>query len=248
MCYTDGCDRHPMLGKGCGLSVPLSGPSMGVVSVARSVSCHKEALSMGRDVWEPHLSARLPHRLLVTFLACVLVSVTCTSPPSPTGTTVSLAGDSQWQVPPGFELLLPFTFEQVALMLRNDPGSPPDIPEFTMSGGREKMLIAVYSDWVLHEPQAMEELAYWLESVTGAAFDEPSIDHQGSLSFATTRGVAQSLGQAAPQGFILTAVVESDTGRAWRLACAVASEEISDEAAQICEETRSSFHPLPDSS
>ncbi len=207
-------------------------------------------MPMSRAVWEHYLDARLPRRLLVTFLACVLLSVACSSPP--TGTTVTLAGNSQWQAPPGFEILLPFTYEQVALMLKNDPGSPPSIPEFTMSGdvevsgGKEKLLIAVFFLRVLHEPKAMEELAHWQERVIGAAFDEPSLDHQDTLSFATTRGVAQSLGQDAPQGFILTAIVDAETGRVWRLLCAIDSEEFSGEAAQICEETRSSFNPLPD--
>ena len=200
------------------------------------------------------MNVRLNRRLSLVVLASVLVSVGCTSsPPSPTGTTVTLAGDSQWQVPPGFELILPFTLEQAAMLLRNDTGSPPDIPEFTMSGdvegstGIEKMVIVVYSDWMSYETQVEDVLAHWQGFVTGAAFDEPSIDQRGSLSFATTRGVAQSLGQDAPQGFILTAIVDADTGRAWRFLCTVASEEVSDETARICEETRSSFHPLPDS-
>ena len=207
---------------------------------------------MSRAVWEHYLNARLSRRLLATFLVIVLASIACTSPPPPTGTTVTLAGNSQWQAPPGFEILLPFTYEQVVLMLRNDPGSPPHFPEFTMSGNvetsgeEEKMLIAVFHLRVLHEPQAKEELAHFLELVIGAAFDEPSIGHQDGLSFATTRGVAQPLGQDAPQRLILTAIVDSETGRVWRLMCAVDSAEFSDEAAQICEETRSSFHALPD--
>ena len=209
-------------------------------------------MPMSRAVWERYLNARLPHRILVTLSACVLVSIACSSPPPPNGTTVTLAGNSQWQAPPGFEILLPFTYEQVALMIRNDPGSPPHIPEFTMSGdveasgGREEMVIAVFHLRVLHEPHAREELAHWLKLVEGIAFDEPSIHHRDTLSFATTRGMAQSLGQNAHQGFILSAIVHADTGRVWRLMCAVDSEEFSDESAQICEETRSSFNPLPD--
>ena len=208
-------------------------------------------MPMSRAVWEHYLNARLSHRLFVIILACVLAGVACTSPP-PTGTTVTLAGNSQWQAPHGFEILLPFAYEQVALMLRNDPGSPPHIPEFTMSGGvegsggKDKVLIAVFFLRVLHEAKAIEELAHWEERVIGADFDEPSIDHQDGLSFATTRGMAQSLGQDAPQGFILTAIVHAETGRVWRLMCAVDSEEFSYEAAQICEETRHSFHALPD--
>ena len=49
-------------------------------------------------------------------------------------TTVTIAVDSVWQVPSGFSVVLPLTNEGVGEMLRNDPGAPPDLPEFSMSG------------------------------------------------------------------------------------------------------------------
>ena len=52
----------------------------------------------------------------------------------PVRTTVTIAVDSVWQVPSGFSVVLPLTNEGVGEMLRNDPGAPPDLPEFSMSG------------------------------------------------------------------------------------------------------------------
>ncbi len=108
----------------------------------------------------------------------VLVAVACggptdTEPPASTSTTVTItiAVDSEWQVPSGFNIVLPLTFERVSEMLRNDPGAPPDLPEFSMSGEvqadgkRERVLIAVYSDGVSAEARPKEVLTSWLKSV-----------------------------------------------------------------------------------
>ena len=208
---------------------------------------------MSRIIRKHFWPARFRQRLLTAFLVTVSVSVGCVSPETPqptTLTTVSILGDSEWKVPPGFDVALPFTNERFALIIRNDPGPSPDVPEFTMSGeveasgGRERLLIVVYSDGVSHETQATDVLASFQEKVVGGTFIDAEVTHQGSLSFATTRGVVQVPEEAKTVGLILTSIVEQDTGRAWRLMCTVESREVSDEIEQICEDTRSQFRPL----
>ena len=76
-------------------------------------------------------------KALIATSIVVLVAVACggaTDAQPPVRTTVTIAVDSVWQVPSGFSVVLPLTNEGVGEMLRNDPGAPPDLPEFSMSG------------------------------------------------------------------------------------------------------------------
>ena len=185
----------------------------------------------------------------------VLVAVACggptdTEPPASTNTTITIAVDSEWTVPSGFSIVLPLTFERVSEMLRNDPGTPPDLPEFSMSGEveadgkRERVLIAVYSDGVSAEARPMEVLTSWLESIVGADFADLMVIDRIGLQLATSRGQAQSPAQSSRQGIIVTVISEPETQRVWRLMCLVSSEVIGDEVARICEQVRDELRPL----
>ena len=182
----------------------------------------------------------------------VLVAVACggaTDAQPPVRTTVTIAVDSEWQVPAGFSVVLPLTNEGVGEMFRNDPGAPPDLPEFSMSsevqadGEPERVVIAVYSDGVSAEARPMQVLTSWLEPSVGGDFAEPLALDRGDLQLATSRGQAQGA-QGSRHGVIMTVISEPETQRVWRLMCLVSSEVMSDEAQKVCEQARDEFRPL----
>ena len=161
----------------------------------------------------------------------------------------TIAGDSELGVPEGFSITLPFTHERTIDLLMNDPGTPPDIPEFAMSGGvaaageMQTVSILVYSDGVSNESQPAQVLTSWFESIAGADFAEPSLLDQDNLILAMSKGTAQALGADAPQGIIAVVIYEPQTRRAWRLACAVSSNEVSEEVERACEHVQDEFRP-----
>ena len=183
------------------------------------------------------------------FVAAACGGPTDTEPPS--STTVTIAVDSEWRVPSGFNVMLPVACGRVIEMLKNDSGAPPDLPDFSMSGevaaaeDVERVLIAAYSDGVSNEARPTEVLMSWIESTVGAEFAEPVTLDRGGLHLATSPGKAQGLAQSSPQGVLLIVISEPDTQRVWRLMCAVSSKVMSDEAARVCEEVSDEFRPLP---
>ena len=191
----------------------------------------------------------------------VLLAIACGSPADadptvstdtdPTAsTTVTIARDSEWQVPPGFNVLLPLSYKQVGVMLANDLDAPPDIPDFTMtreaeaSGELESVVIAVYSDGVSAEAGPREVLTSWTESIVGAEFDGVVTTELIGLQTATWRGRSQGVDQSSPQGVIAAVISDLETQRVWRLLCIVSSEETSDEVARICDQVQAEFRPL----
>ncbi len=195
-------------------------------------------------------------KALIAMFIVVLVAVACgeptgTEPPASASapTTIAIAVDSEWQVPAGFGVVLPLTYEQVGEMLRNDPGSPPDLPEFSMSGEvgpdgeSERVAIVVYSDGMSTEARPREVLTSWLKSSVGGDFPEIVVVHRNGVQWAMSRGQAQGPAQGSPQGVIAIVISEPETQRVWRLMCLVSSEVVSDEAADICEQVRDEFRP-----
>ena len=192
--------------------------------------------------------------VMVALVAVACGGPTDTEPPVSTvatGTTVTLGIDSKWQVPSEFDVGLPLTHEQVEVMIRNDRGGPPDIPEFTMSGevatdeGPERVLIIIYSDGVSTEARPMEVLRPWLKLVQGADLGEGEITlvDQGGLEWALWRGQTLGFGQSSPQGVILTVISDPKTSMVWRLGCLATSEVMSDKVATVCEQVRDGFRP-----
>ena len=151
------------------------------------------------------------HRVMAALFMGVLLVVGCAGPtdtePS-ARTVVNISGDSGWPVPSGFNVLLPLTHEQVAEVVRNDPGTFSDPPEFTMSGDvgvsgeTERVLITVYADGVSRGARATEVLTSWLELFVDADFPESKVSHRGGLLVATSRGRAQGPTEISPQGVI----------------------------------------------
>ena len=169
---------------------------------------------------------------------------------SSTSKTVTIAGDSEWQIPSGFNVVLPLTYDQIVAMLANDVGVPPDIPDFTMtreataSEVQDRVVIAVYSDGVSAEADPMEVLTSWTETIAGAEYGAfVTVDRVG-LHMATWRGQAHSLDQESPQGIIAAVISHPETQKVWRLWCFVTSEGVSDEVARICDQVQAEFRPL----
>ena len=165
------------------------------------------------------------------------------------GNTVTIAGDSEWQIPPDFNVVLPLTYQQIGAMLANDVGPPPDMPDFTMtrevtSGMQESVIIAVYSDGVSTEAGPREVLASWTESIAGAEYVAMVTVGRVGLEMATWRGQTQGPGQDSPQGIIPAVIYDLETHKVWRVMCIVSSEETSDEDARICDQVQADFRPL----
>ena len=198
----------------------------------------------------------------------VLIAVACGSPSdtAPIGntdaqattevdpaasTTFTIAGDSEWQIPSGFQVMPPPTRKQVDEMSANDVGAPPDLPAFSMTresetgGEREHVVIVVYADGVSAKASPREVLASWTtESIAGAEYVAiVTVDRIG-LQMATWRGQAQGPGQVSPQGVIAAVIYDLETHKVWRLLCTVSSEEVSDEVARICDQVQAEFRPL----
>ena len=193
----------------------------------------------------------------------VLLAVACGSPfdAEPTtrtnaavapaaSTTVTIARDSEWQVPSDFSVVLPFTYKQLGVMLANDVGDPPDMPAFSMTrdsevgGELKRVVIVVYSDGVSTGSVPREVLTSWTEeSIVGAEFDAILDVNWDGLQMATWRGQAQGPGQNSPQGVIAAVIYDFETHKVWRLLCAVSSLETSDEAARICDQVQAEFRP-----
>ena len=165
------------------------------------------------------------------------------------GNTVTIAGDSEWQIPYGFNVVLPLTYQQIGAMLANDVGPPPDMPDFTMTreaagGMQESVVIAVYSDGVSTEAGPREVLTSWTESIAGAEYVAMVTVGRVGLEMATWRGQAQGPGQDSPQGIIPAVIYDLETHKVWRITCIVSSEETSEEVARICDQVQAEFRPL----
>ncbi len=190
----------------------------------------------------------------------VLIAVACGNPTdadptasietvSTAGTTITIAGDSEWQIPSGFRVVPPPNRNQVDPMESKYLGGPPDIPDFTMARkadtdrGLESVLIAVYSDGVSADSDTKEVLTSWTELIRRAEFDGIALVDRVGLQMATWRGQAQAHGQS-PQGIIAAVIYDLETHKVWRLFCAVSSEETSDEVARICDQVQAEFRPL----
>lgn len=187
----------------------------------------------------------------------VLIAAACgnsTNAVSTSGTTVTIAGDSEWQIPAGFSVVPTPTRQQGDAMSANDVGPPPDIPEFSMTreleagGDREWVLIVVWADGVSADADPEEVLMSWTEEgIRLAEYDVVVVTDRGGLQSATWRGQAQSYdrsGQELPQGIIAAVISHPETQRVWRLSCFVSSEEVSDEVARICDQFQAEFRPL----
>ena len=187
----------------------------------------------------------------------VLLAVACGSPfstsigtVSTAGTTVTIGGDSEWQIPSGFSVVLPPTRFKLDAMSSNYVGDPSDIPDFTMTRKSESdkeldsVLIAVYSDGVSAEANPKVVLMSWTESIQGAEYAALVVTDGISRQVATWRGQAQSVAQSSPQGIIVTVVSDLETQRVWRMFCIVSSEETSDDVARICYQVEADFRPL----
>ena len=194
---------------------------------------------------------------IATFIV-VLVVVACgglpdVETPASIGTTVTIPTDSEWQVPSGFNVVIPLTYKQVVEMLKNDLGSPPNLPEFTMSGEvatdgePERVGIVVFSDGVSDGARPSEVLTSWFESFSGADFAEPVVLNRSGLQIAASRGHAQGPAQSSRQGAILIIIAEPETRRVWRVMCLVSSEVLSDEVARFCERISDEFRPIESS-
>ena len=165
-------------------------------------------------------------------------------------TTFTIAGDSEWQIPPGFSVIpTPATLQDDA-MSANDVGPPPDLPNFSMrreieaGGERGWVLIIVWADGVSAESDPEEVLTSWTEDrIRHADYDAVVVVDRVGLQSATWRGKAQSHGQE-PQGIIAAVISHPETQRVWRLSCFVSSEEVSDEVARICDRFQAELRPL----
>ncbi len=166
-------------------------------------------------------------------------------------TAVTVPFDSEWQIPTGFEVLVPYAREQFDAIMAKDVGPPPDLPVFSMTRASEpekngeNVTIVVYSDGASPDAGPEEVLASWTrQSIAGAEYvDIVTVDRSG-LQMATWRGRAQGPGQDSPQGIIAAVIYDLETYKVWRLLCAVSSNEVSDEVAQICEQVQREFRPL----
>ena len=183
----------------------------------------------------------------------VLIAVACGNPTnavSTSGTTVTIAGDSEWQIPPGFSVIPTSATLQDDVTSANDVGPPPDLPDFSMrreieaGGEREWVLIIVWADGVSAELGPEEVLMSWTENgIRRAKYDAVLVTDRMGLQSATWRGQAQAHSQTA-QGLIAAVISHPETQRVWRLSCFVSSEEVSDEIAQICDQFQAEFRPL----
>ena len=165
------------------------------------------------------------------------------------GRTVTIPADSEWQIPPGFDVEIPPTRNKVDPMESKYLGGPSDIPDFTMARkadtdrGLESILIAVYSDGVSVDSDAKEMLTSWTELIRRAEFDAIAVVDRDGLQMASWRGHAQALGQR-PQGLIAAVIYDLEIHKVWRLFCTVSSEETSEEVARICDQVQAEFRPL----
>ena len=182
-----------------------------------------------------------------------LIAVACgnsTNAVSTSATIVTIAGDSEWQIPAGFSVVPTPTRQQGDAMSANDVGPPPDIPDFSMTreleagGERGWVLIIVWADGVSAESDPEEVLTSWTEDgIRHADYDAEVVVDRVGLQSATWRGKAQSHGQE-PQGIIAAVISHPETQRVWRLSCFVSSEEVSDEVARICDRFQAELRPL----
>ena len=118
-------------------------------------------------------------RFLTISALCILLiaCVNSTNTVSTSGTTVTIAGDSEWQIPSGFSVIpTPATLRDDATP--NDRGPPPDLPDFSMrreletAGEREAVLIIVWADGVSAQADPKEVLMSWTEDgIRLAEFD-----------------------------------------------------------------------------
>ncbi len=197
---------------------------------------------------------------MATFLVA-LVALGCgvpdAQPPTfdterPASTVLTVALDSEWQVPSGFGIILPITHEGLREDLDHDRGDPPDQPEFSMwgevpSGGElVQVTIAAFSDGASGETPLPEVLESFIGSFTNPDFAEPVAHDRNGLHIATARGNARHPLESPPQGVDLTVFFESETQKVWRLMCFASTEVVRDEVARICEEVRDGFRPLQD--
>ena len=192
---------------------------------------------------------------IATFIV-VLAGLACgATDAKPASTTLTVALDSEWQVPSGFGITLPATYEGVRELLESDSGGdPPDLPEFSLwgevpSGGElVQVTIAAFSDGATGETPLPDVLESFIGSFTNHAFAEPVAQDRNGLHLATARGNARHPLESPPQGVDLTVFLESETQRIWRLMCFASTEVVRDEVARICEEVRDGFRPLKDPS
>lgn len=181
----------------------------------------------------------------------VLVDLACASTDvQQVGTTLTVPFDSEWQVPPGFGVTMPFTQDRARELIENDRGAPPDIPEFSMwgevvsDGELAQVTIALFSDGLSDEARPAEILKSWFASFDNADFTEPVRLDRDGLHIATSRGQSRHASQSFPQGADLTVFLEPETQRVWRLLCFASTEVVDNEVARICEQVRDGFRPL----
>ena len=186
----------------------------------------------------------------------VLLAVACgnsTNAVSSSGTTVTIAGDSEWQIPSGFSVIpTPATLQDDAMS--NDRGPPPDLPDFSMrreletAGERDAVLIIVWADGVSAQLDPKEVLMSWTkDGIRLPEYDAVVVTNRAGLQMASWRGQVQSYDrntQNSPQGMIAAVISHPETQRVWRLSCFVTSEEVSDEVARICDQFQAEFRPL----
>ena len=189
----------------------------------------------------------------VAVFIVVLVGLACGgSQAQPASTTLTVALDSEWQVPSGFGVIIPLSDDRFWELLEHDRRDPPDIPEFSMwgevlSGGElVQVSIAPFSDGLSHEARPAELLKSWFGSFENADFTEPVRRDRDGLHIATARGNARHPLESPPQGVDLTVFFEPDTQRVWRLFCLVSTGMVDNEVARICEQARDGFRPLED--
>ncbi len=187
-----------------------------------------------------------------TTVSLVLIVAACgtsTDAVSISDTTVTIAGDSEWQIPPGFSVVpTPATLQSDAMS--NDRGPPPDLPDFSMKRDmevgeeRERVLIIVWADGESAESDPKEVLVSWTEGgLRLAEYDTVVVKERFGLQSASWRGQAQAHGQP-PQGLVAAVISHPETQRVWRLTCFVTSEEVSDEVSRICDQFQAQLRPL----
>lgn len=202
----------------------------------------------------------MPIRITQKFVATailVLLIVACSNPTnavSVSGTTVTISGDSEWQIPSGFTVIPPPTREQTDAMLSKDVGPPPDLPAFSMTreskvdGEDNSVLIAVWTDGISTNADPREVLISWTENgIRLAEYDAVVVNNRAGIQVATWRGQAQSYhryDQNLTMGMIATAIYHPESQRVWRLSCLTTSEKMSDEVARICGQLEAEFRPL----
>ena len=185
----------------------------------------------------------------------VLIAVACGNPfgsDLPANTTFTIPTDSEWQIPPGFDVAIPPTRNKVDPMESKYLGGPPDTPDFTMARksdtdkGLESIFIVVWADGLSANSDPREVLMSWTQDdgIRHAEYDAVVVTDRIGLQSASWRGQAQSLGQESPQGIIAAVISHPETQRVWRLSCFVTSEEVSEEVARICDQVQAEFRPL----